>query len=203
MAKSKKTTFNMVAADIIDRDEQTITYIGKNHEFSFPVKVALNMKEALMFVNDVTGMCVDLKTGTYRPELFDFAFKMFALIYYAGVSVPSNPEKAYDVVYRTDIYACLKNKINTSQHDELYHAAIDRIEYLKNMLISSQVSLLGDLIQKMDTMIDEGNKTVEKLSSDEFKEQISSVLRYSDNISNTSEEEEDDENGDKVIILNR
>lgn len=204
MAKSKKVTFNMVATDIIDQVEKSITYKGKNHEFSFPVKVTLSMKEALMFVNDVSGMCIDLKTGTYRPELLDFAFKMFTLIYYAGLSVPSNPEKAYDVVYRTDIYIRLEDEINRSQHDELYHSIVDRVEYMKNMLVSSQTSLLNDLIQKMDNIIDEGNKTMNTLSSEEFKEQINNALRFTDNIDNHANDvEEESVSENNIIILDR
>lgn len=190
MSKTKKTTFNMIAAAM------TMTEPTKVEPFGLPgielqVKHVLSMKEAMAFVKDIVLSCIDMDEMEYTPEAFDFAVRVGILNKYAGIDMPKSLDKAYDIVYGTDLLAEVEAVIDTAQKDCLVEAAMDRIAYMRDM----QVALAGDKMQKlfnrMDEMMSEGTEILNRASEIDVAqlEKVAEMLQHPSTTENITGDE--------------
>lgn len=177
MAKTKKVTFGMLAADMPEVEYTTVTYKGKNKEYNINVKIFLDFEEAMMFVNDIANACANSVNENYRPEVFDFAVKASALAYYAGIEIGEDAGKVYDVIYGTDLYQRVREVINEEQFLALASAARDRVNYDRDNIVSAHTSQINELINKMDEVMRDGNQVIEQLSGDEIKKNLDDLMR--------------------------
>lgn len=210
MAGNKKISFNMIASDIEKAENIELLFHGKNKEYKLTVKKVLGLSDAYNFINDVIDTCVDMEQGLYKPESLDFAVRIFTLVYYAGISNPTDAKKAYDVVYSTDLYNRVLNIIDAQQHIMLMEAINMRMEYAKECISSSALYQVNYLIQKMDQMMSESVETIETLNSQDFKDQIQKALSlvqpYNPEIDDDEIVEEidsDADDSDNIVVLHR
>ena len=177
MSNAKKLTFNMIAAEIShDSNVECIQYIGEHKQYDIAVKRTLDFNDAMRFVMDIVNSCSDEKTSNYSPEGFDFAARVNTLIYYAGFVVPSDIYKAYDVVYRTELFNKIYEIIDRTQFNVLIKAAKDKLAYMRDAFLSSQASKINELVSKMDAIMDDGNAVVAALNSDEMRSKIDDMM---------------------------
>lgn len=161
MSKTKKMTFNMIAAAMTKNEPMKLEPFGLPG-IELQVKHILSMKEAMAFVKDIVLSCIDMDEMEYTPEAFDFAVRVGILNKYAGIDMPKSLDKAYEVVYDTDLLLEIEGMIDTDQKNSLVAAAEARIAYMRDM----QVALAGDKMQKlfnrMDEMMNEGTEILNR-----------------------------------------
>lgn len=111
----------------------------------------LTLEESLKFVHEVVYSCFERGTGEYLPEIRDFAMKCSVLERYANIELPEDAADKYDLVYNTDLYEFVSEKINLTQFFEL-EEAIDR-----------KVNRLADNKSiEMEKRLDEALNTIEE-----------------------------------------
>ncbi len=173
MAKTKKVTFNMIAADIPKAETKELRF-GTDGQFVMQVKHRLDFQEAVQFVRSVAGSCVDENNGEYNPELFDFAVRVNILTEYAGVTGldADKMDRAFRVVYESPLVQMVTELIDNDQLGRLVEEARERMEYLANAMANASAARMSELVARMDAMIDSGKEAMEMLDSDSFKEML-------------------------------
>lgn len=194
MAKSKKLTFNMLAVGAGKPEVNVVKFNNGKKEFEINVKSCLALDEAKMFVKSVSEACASISTAAYEPEFYDFALKLSTLVFYAGISVPSDLYKAHDVIYNTNIYDVVLEKINSKQYQVLCDAINQRINYVVNTFVSTQAARLNDVIEKINGVFDESNKVIGAITSQEFIGQLNEAV-------NTISKNSADGNSDDVEVV--
>lgn len=174
MAKTKKLSFNSLADEIKEQEVKTIR-LDPDSKFEIHVKPTLSMGEAMKFVNNVVSACVDLETMNYTPEAYDLALRLATIVTYTDIEPPKNYEKAYKVLYETKLYDKILDCVNKEHYFVLVDAAYDHIEYLKNSLISVSAVKMGEVVDKMNKMMDDSANTLKEMNSDEFKMALASM----------------------------
>lgn len=149
------------------------------------VKRNLNMKETASFISDVVSMCIDEAEAEYTPEFYNFAIRLSVLNHYAGIPLPTGKdgtvqhmmEKAYVVLYTTDLYDKVCSKIDADQFRDMLAAISERIRFNRDLLVSSSAQKLGELLQAVDNMVNEGKNALEQLDGEQFAQALESMAK--------------------------
>ena len=173
MSKTKKMTFNMIAAKLNDGSRVTEVRIGD--DIVLDVRYALDLKQALGLVADVVSACIDQASGEYTPEAFDLSLRVAIFSRYAGVEMPKDLNKAYQAVYNPEVYNPVLAQIDHNQLALLADAAKQRILFMRDMLVSTAAGRMNDMIAKMENVMKDGEKVVDAVSSGEFIEAMSQL----------------------------
>ena len=175
---TKKITFNMLEVDM-PREEPVKIRFGTDDKFEISVKKTLNVLEALQFVRSVAEACVNVDTGVYTPELFDFAVKVNTLTAYAGITgfEAKKIEKVYRVIYGSDIFNRVFQEIDHTQYNVLARAAKERVEFSAKNIVSANSRKLGELITRMDNVMTSGQEMLQEFNSEEFREKLAQAAR--------------------------
>ncbi len=173
-SKTKKLTFNMIAAEIQPKEPVMITVRGFEDQ-PIAVQKTLSFKQALSFIKNTTAMVVDAEMGEYMPEIFDFALKLNVIMSYADIPVPKDLEKAYKVVYESNLYDSVMDVINGEQYYILEDAVSDRVQYLRDTLVSGAAIQVNAMIKKMEDMMGDSLKTLNEFNSDSFLNALNSM----------------------------
>lgn len=146
-------------------------------DITLRIQYTLPLEDAVGFVKDVTATCVDDEQVEYMPELFDFAMRMYVLMYYANVDLSKDVKKAYRILYGTTIFEQVCECINPAQYDDLISSAEKRIEHWKNIISSSVAGKVSEMMSKLDEVMSSGREVMDAFNGDEFK---SAVARLAD-----------------------
>lgn len=173
MSKTKKITFNMLAAGLPKIEKQVLQY----GEFEIEVTPTLPIKKMLEFVDDVVATCVDIDSGSYLPEVYELALNLAMLHHYAGFEKAKDIEKAYRVVRETDICERVFELIDHKQYHEIVVAIDDRISFALQVMAVASGSSVMKLINKMDDVINSSTEALGALNSDEMHGMLDELSR--------------------------
>lgn len=201
MSKMNKITFNMVAAEMDEDVNAEVTFAGKHKELKIAMKRRLDFNDAMMFVRDIAASCVDVASGAYMPEAFDFSVKANTLVYYAGFSAPDNIKNAYSVIYGTNLYEVIRNEIDEEQYMALISAAKERINNDKEIMNNTQAGKMNDLIDKMDEVMSDGDSIVSELTRGDLRVKIDEMLAAMNALGNPSGNPDDAAKENNVVPL--
>lgn len=136
------------------------------------VRRTLPLEDAVRFVKDITMTCIDDDNAEYSPELFDFAMRLYVLMYYANIDLTKDVKKAYTILYDTSLFNQIVPWVNNEQLNALIKSAGERIEHWKSIISSSVAGKVSTIMHKMDEMMSGGAEMMEAIDSDGFKEAI-------------------------------
>ena len=93
------------------------------------VRPILSMREMVDTVRGIIGSVVDHEKEIYRPEMLDFAIRVWTVMSYALVELPDDAEEQYYLLYTTDLYDTVKKYINSGQFDAILSAVKAELRY--------------------------------------------------------------------------
>jgi hypothetical protein len=110
----------------------------------------LPLEEMMAFANSVVKSCFDQATGTYMPEIKDFAIRSNVMERYANFTLPSNVERQYDMVMRSGAFEMILNYINPSQFNELTSAIEARLQNAADANVQMAFSRFNDVVTSFE-----------------------------------------------------
>lgn len=121
MAKKKIKRISVNAMDeILKRFENTETVQWNG--LDVVITKTLSLEEMMAFADSVVKSCFDQTSGTYMPEIKDFAIRSNVMERYANFTLPSKVENQYDMVMRSGAFEMILNHVNHAQFNELMRA---------------------------------------------------------------------------------
>lgn len=153
------------------------------YDLDIECKKFLCFDDAISFSNHICDLCF-LESGEYVPEMFDFALRSCVVEYYTNVSLPNNIDKRYEIVYGTDLYYTIYNKVDFAQLDELINCAFKRVSRRLELDKEDIKNRLNVLIEKFDDIADEISSVYENVDSDT----MNSIANVAANLENMTEE---------------
>lgn len=169
----KKLTWKNIAPGLTDENEAIVEL--DNAEFwgvsELKVKRMLSVQEMGAFVGSVVSMCVDTENAEYSPEMLDFATRLSVMHYYAGIPFPSGKDgavqrmssKAYYILYKTGLYANVMWCINKDQFSVMMTAIRERIQFYRDLFVSTATQKVAELLEKMDEQMNSGVDALQQI----------------------------------------
>lgn len=160
MAKTPKISISTF--DKIVENTYTPSKTVEWHDTEIVIKNTLSLSEMMAFVDGVTKSCFTSDNGTYLPEVKDFAIKCCVLEMYTNISMPSNVEHKYRLIYCSDVISIVMVHINNQQMDEIIRAINNKVDHIAQAnieMINKQASELYssfDSLQKQFTEVFSG-----------------------------------------------
>lgn len=175
---SKKFTINTLMESIPEVNKTDVKLEGEYFkDVVVQVRRTLPLEDAMNFVKDITATCIDDEQAEFMPELFDFAVRMYVVMYYANVDLSKDVKKAYRILYDTTLFEQVYAHVNTAQSTNLILSAEKRIEHWKNILSSSLAGKVSEMLRKMEDVMAGSEEMMTAIDGDEFK---AAVARLSD-----------------------
>ena len=172
--KSKKVTFNMIAVNLADAPRKELVV---NDEITMEVKYRLNFKEAIDFAQSIVSICFDENDIDYYPEVFDAAVRISTLMIYAGVDAPKDINKAFNVVYGTDLFSRIMSMIDTEQFGILVEGAKRKIVFKRNLIESNAAVKVNDLLARIEDVTTRSEKVMENVNPDELVKSMGEFVK--------------------------
>lgn len=171
MSKTKKMTFNMVAAKM-PKPETIDIAIDWMDNATISVQKYLSVEEAVSFVNETVASCFDVETGNYSPEMLDFVVKVNTLVCYAGFDAPKDLKKAYRVVYETNLVRLVLAEIDNVQYGMLLNTIEAKLKYMVDASIAAASKQINDAMTELNHIMENGTSAMEVMQSPEFSEMM-------------------------------
>lgn len=175
---SKKFTINTLMKAIPEINKTDIKLEGEFFkDVTIQVRRTLPLEDAVVFVKNIVATCVDDEQAEFMPELFDFAVRMYVVLYYANVDLTKDVKKAYRILYDTTLFEQVSSHVNSEQISNLILAAKQRLEHWKNILSSSVAEKVSEMMHKMEEVMAGSEEMMETIEGDDFK---AAVARLTD-----------------------
>ena len=140
----------MISKDIIYKDD---IKKDKWNDIEIEVKKYLTVDEYFEFIEMVVNG-VFQKDSSYMPEAMDVVNRITTIAMYTDIELPDDPREQFDLVFRTDLYDWVMNRICCEQISSI------------NRVISERVLMLQEEKENdIDKKMNELKSTVESLSS--------------------------------------
>lgn len=126
--KIKKVSINKLE-EAVNSQYKATTIVDWNG-LNITINRILSLKSMMTFVDSVIKNCFGKEDGEYRPEVKDFAVRNCIIKHYTNISLPSNIEKRYDLLYRSDLLNTVMNNIDQSQFSAMVRAIEEKLSHL-------------------------------------------------------------------------
>lgn len=168
--KIKKVSINTIekAIETSYISEKTIEWNG----VSILVKPNLTLKDMLSFVDAVVKNCFS-EDGTFMPETKNFAIRNYIVEYYTNISLPSNVEKRYDLLYHQDFLDAVIANIDSSQFDAIIDAIDEKVAHIAQSNIEAITKQMNDLCSSFDNI----TTRMEEVFSVADKDSLAGVIK--------------------------
>ena len=128
--------------DILNNINNTETIEWNGYTIS--IKRTLSLREVMEFVDNVVDTCFSSDEGIYTPEVLDFAIRYNVLVKYAGIELPDDAFKGYDICCQTDLYDEILRHIDYNQFISMEDAIDKNIEYRTNENVAAATRQMNE-----------------------------------------------------------
>ena len=153
MAKKKIKRISVNAMDEILKDYENTETIQWNG-IEVVITKNLSLEEMMAFADSVVKSCFDQASGTYMPEIKDFAIRSNIMERYANFTLPSKVERQYDVVIRSGVVEEILRHINFSQFDELLKAIDAKLQNAADANVQMVFRKFDDVVTSFEGLQD-------------------------------------------------
>lgn len=149
------------------------------HGVDIVIRKTIGLKQAFEFVNQSVNSCFAEKDGAYMPEMKDFVIRACLVEKYTNIRSPENPEKLYDILYKTDLCNVVCGNIYIEQFNALVEAINDKLDYVSSADVKAVQKVsenIGSLIQNFTDVFsgvtaDDVKKITDAIVSGQFSEE--------------------------------
>jgi hypothetical protein len=144
------------------------------------IKKCLPLDEMLAFVQEVVESCIDVETGEYTPEAYEFAIRVGVLTHYANFTMPDNVERQYFLIYNTHAFKQVLNRIDESQFNDIIHIIGKKINFMLDVISSTAVSKINEVISKLGDIAKASESMFNGLNSEEIAKAVRGISKFKD-----------------------
>lgn len=171
MAK-KESRISINKLESVLKENIVVIPMRGNDDVNITIRRTLPLKDMMQFVENVVSSCIDVETASYTPEVKEFAMHSEILTTYANFNLPSNIEKQYELIYRTNVLEQVMEHIDRNQFYEI-EAAIDaRIDHEVRVLETSVATKANEMMIRLSDAIEQVNAVFGDISSDDLSQVI-------------------------------
>lgn len=135
---------------------------------------SIGLKSMMEFVDEVVDGCFS-KDGEFIPEVIDFLIKNSLITRYTNITLPSNIERKYEIIYNTTLIEFLFNHINLEQYKEIYTSIATKIDYMCDNNTAANQKKIDELISAFENLNNQMVNMFSDISSNDVAKLIGAV----------------------------
>lgn len=147
--KSNRVTLTALREAIKGRFDTYITDTWCGLDIT--IKRYLDLNEALAFITKVVESSFD-ESGEYAPERQYIAMRLVTIALYTNLSLPKSIEEQYDLIYGTDLYSFVADRVDEDQYNSIALVILDRIKDINSVKAASVEARLADVYATVKNM---------------------------------------------------
>lgn len=168
MAKTfKRVSINQLESSII-KDDIIIEPLAGAEDVKIRIHKVISLPEMIAFVQEVVEACIDGESGEYLPESYDFAIRAGVLTHYANFTLPSNLEKQYWILYRTEAFNQVMRSIDKCQFENIINAIDRKIKFKLNLISSSAITAVNEMIGRFSEIAENVAKALNGVNAEDM-----------------------------------
>lgn len=171
--KIKKISINAFEKAVEADYESTVNVEWRG--LAIVVNHSITLNDMLTFVDSVVKSCFEKETGTYMPEVKDFAIRSCIIEHYTNITLPTNVEKRYDLLYHSDLLDAIMPNIEQLQFNSLIRAIEDKTAHLAQANIEAMSKQMNELYASMDNMRKQLESTFTGVDGNELNRVIAAL----------------------------
>lgn len=114
------------------------------------VKYNLTLREMMSFVDKVVKNCFKESDGSFMPEIKNFAERSCIYEYYTNITLPSNIEKQYDLLYHQSLLDQIMSNIDLAQFNSMMRAIDDKVKHTAQANIDNITRQVNELMGSLE-----------------------------------------------------
>lgn len=144
------------------------------------VKEMLALDEVSDFVNAVTTACFDVDNYTFHPEWRDFVIRVAVVDLYTNLTMPRNPQKVYDILYRTQLFDAIVENVNRDQFDDIMRATNEKIRFFEHNLTAVAGTQMVRLANTMEELQSSLGSMIDGVGPDDLRNVVNALANGMD-----------------------
>lgn len=175
MAKKTRKRITINAFEkVMKENYQPVTNVEWNG-ITIEIKRTLSFAKMIGFIGGVVAACYNAESGVYTPDVKSFAIKLMVLENYANFTMPSNPEKMYELVYCTDAFDAVMPHINQIQFREICDSIDEKLDYITSANIEAANKQITEMFSSMDGIQEQLSSLFNKVSDEDIKNLVGAL----------------------------
>ena len=173
MAKAKNNKLSVNTLDDVFKsinNQTTIVWNGIEIDVQKQVSLATMKK----IIGIVSGSCFS-EDGGYMPENVDIAFRIAVIDAYTNITLPSNTEKVYLLLYGTDLYDTIIDNVNHLQIDEMEYSIDKVISFIVRSNIDNAAKKVDEMYRAIEEFGNNLSNVFDGLDTDELRSIVKSI----------------------------
>lgn len=130
---------------------ETVTF----YDIDINVKKELGLREVLSFVRTVVDTIVEYETCEFSYNRKDYIIGIATLAFFTDLELPSDIEKQYDLVTRTDIVSMIVSHINEKQYFHILDSIDEQLRFEEQKILTQSKIEVQEYVEQMKTEINE------------------------------------------------
>lgn len=176
MAKKTKKRITINAFEkVMKENYQPVVEVEWNG-LTIEIKRTLSFAEMMGLISSVVAACYNAETGIYTPDVKSFAIKLMVLENYANFTMPSNPEKMYELIYCTGALDVVMPHINQAQFREICDSIDERLDYITSANIEAANKQITEMFSSMDGIQEQLSSLFGKVSDEDVKNLVGALV---------------------------
>lgn len=141
------------------------------HGIPVTVKYTIGLTSMIEFVNDAAESCFS-ESGSFVPEVMDFAIKSNILSRYANFELPEDLEHRYALIYGSDIVDIVCEHVNAAQLHEITASVRRKVDYA----CDANVAMIQQKARELFTAFEEFGKQAENMFAGISQEDVQKLV---------------------------
>lgn len=147
---------------------------------SVAITKTISLKDVITFVGNVVDSCVDVESGQYLPELYDFTIRREVLTTYANFNMPSNVNYMYELLYQTPFYSSVVEIIDKEQFALIKNMIDKKIKYELDAMTSIAAKKAYEIAQQIEGFGEKATDFLNDTNTSDLQNVITTLLGMGD-----------------------
>lgn len=175
MAKKKTEKVELNALEkIVDEHRQEPCDIEWNG-MNVHIRPMLGAADAMSFIQIASDACFDKDTQEYTPEVKDFTIRANIVTFYTDVQLPPEIDKAYEVLYGTDIVHMILEHVDAEQMAVMVDAINEKVKRRANAAVEAANRQVTELYNAMSELRDGITGMFEGVNQEDIRKIVSAI----------------------------
>lgn len=168
--KAKRVSINALEKALFNVHEHEVVIDGTD-DVKMIVRDFLPLTDVLVFVREVADSVVDMEEGVYRPEMYDYMMRYCLMTIHANLTLPKDPEKAYDLMYNTPVIEQIQQIVgSTAQYKNIEGMIENKIVHNLEIIERSVEKQVREYLNMMEQFTSSVAPLFEDMDADKVAE---------------------------------
>lgn len=142
------------------------------------IKHSLNIYEMKVLFDQIVERCFSTADGEYQPEYQDFAERAAIVAMYSDINMPAEVYDQYDLVFKTDIYRFVTDRIDSEQLWAIIDSVSEKIKERVNYKAQDVLRRTEEAVSAIESLTSMFQTTFDGVDAESLSGVIKSISEH-------------------------